>query len=90
MLDGVKNVFLTLLLTSEIDSFAATAAIQGMKHSPYLSDCVLADFFLFPHMKEAVAGQGTRAASKNLRKAQGGVTFTIAKKTFFTAAFRRW
>ena len=88
MLDGVKNVFLTLLLTSEIDSFAATAAIQGMKHSPYLSDCVLADFFLF--LKEAVAGQGTRAASKNLRKAQGGVTFTIAKKTFFTAAFRRW
>ena len=62
-------------------------AIQLMEHAPYYPDLAPADFFLFPKVKELLAG--TTIAGSGIKKAWKGVTRTITPAEF-TAAFRRW
>ncbi len=68
------------------DWFAARN-IQRLEHPPYSPDLAPADFFLFPLVKDKLAGR-TLAASK-IKTAWDGVTATIPKEAF-AAAFRRW
>ena len=62
-------------------------AIQRLEHPPYSPDLAPADFFLFPRVKEALAGHTLTADS--LKTAWDGVTATITKEAF-TAAFEKW
>ncbi len=68
------------------DWFAATA-VQRLEHPAYSPDLAPADFFLFPKVKEALAG--TTLTSRTIRATWDGVTAGIPKEAF-AAAFEKW
>ena len=68
------------------DWFAANA-IPLLEHPPYSPDVTPVDFFLFPKVKEALAGN--IIAADSVKNAWDGVTITIAKEAY-AAAFQRW
>ena len=61
--------------------------IQRLAHPPYSPDLAPADFFLFPHVKEQLAGLTLTA--DGVKTAWDGVVGKISKEAF-AAAFRRW
>ena len=61
--------------------------IQRLAHPPYWPDLAPADFFLFPHVKEQLAGLTLTA--DGVKTAWDGVVGKISKEAF-AAAFRRW
>jgi histone-lysine N-methyltransferase SETMAR len=70
-----------------VGEWFAARNIQVLEHPPYSPDLAPADFFLFPHVKEKLAGLTIPA--DGVKKAWDGVTATISKEAF-AAAFRRW
>jgi len=70
-----------------VKEWFAAHAIQVLEHPPYSPDLAPADFFLFPKVKELLAGK-TIAAS-DVKKEWEGVTRTIGVDEY-AAAFRRW
>ena len=70
-----------------VKNWFANHAIPVLEHPPYSPDLAPADFFLFPKVKELLAG--TNITADGIKQAWEGVTRTIAKEDF-TAAFRRW
>ena len=65
----------------------AARGIQMVDHAPYSSDLAPADFFLFPKMKEELAGR--HLTQDGFKMAWEGVTRTITTDDF-TAGFRQW
>ena len=70
-----------------VKEWFAAKAIRLLEHPPYLPDLVPADFFLFPRVKEALAGH--TLTSSSLKTAWDGVTADISKEVF-AAAFQSW
>jgi len=68
------------------DWFAANA-ISLLEHPPYSTDLPPAHIFLFPKVKELLAGNPITA--DGVKKAWNGMTGTIAKETY-AAAFQHW
>jgi hypothetical protein len=58
-----------------------------LQHPPYSPDLAQADFFLFPKVKEALAGQSLDRQS--LKRKWEGVTRSIAAEDFATV-FGQW
>jgi len=68
------------------DWFTANA-IPLLEYPHYSPDLTPADFFLFPKVKEALAG--ITIAADGVKNAWDGVTRTITKEAY-AAAFQRW
>jgi len=58
-------------------------AVQVLEHPPYSPYLSPADFLLFPHVKEHLAG--TTIATAGVKMAWEGVTSTIPKSAFANA-----
>lgn len=65
----------------------AAKAFKVIRHPPYSPDLAPADFFLFPKVKNALAG--VHLDDGELKKAWDGVTATIAAADWM-AAFNAW
>ena len=76
LLDGSLNSFLTFLLKSAIG--LPPSPFQCIENPPYLLELFLAYFFLFSHVKEALAEQ--KLTVDSLKSAWVGVTATAAKE----------
>lgn len=70
-----------------VKDFLAKKDIAVLEHPPYSPDLAPADFFLFPKIKEELAGRTLTRAT--FLTEWSGVVSTIAKDDF-AAAFRRW
>ena len=70
-----------------VRNWFADNAIPLLEHPAYSPDLAPADFFLFPKVKEALAG--ITIAADGVKNAWDGVTRTIAKEAY-AAAFQRW
>lgn len=70
-----------------VKNWFAAHSIPLLEHPPYSPDLAPADFFLFPKVKEMLAGHTLTAGG--VKTAWEGVTRTIAKEDYATA-FRRW
>lgn len=70
-----------------VDQWFATAAIPRLEHPPYSPDLAPADFFLFPRVKEGLAGRSFTAST--IKNAWDGVTASIPTDAF-AAAFEKW
>jgi len=72
---------------AKVRTWFAANAVEVIEHPPYSTDLAPANFFLFPKVKEGLAGH-TLAAS-GVKKALEGVTARISGDEFATA-FHRW
>jgi len=72
---------------AKVHTWIADNSIELLEHPLYSPDLAPADFFLFPKVKERLAGKSI--ASGGLKTAWEGVTSSISIEDFATA-FRRW
>ena len=70
-----------------VKNWFTTHSIPVLEHAPYSPYLAPADFFLFPKVKELLAGMNI--AADGVKTAWEGVTRTIAEEEY-AAAFRRW
>ncbi len=70
-----------------IQDWLTAHSVQVLRHTPYSPDLAPADFFLFRHMKNELAG--VSLDHNSLKKEWEGVTRRISADEFATA-FRRW
>ena len=85
-----KCVFLTVApvhTAASVKNWLAARGVQMVDHAPYSPDLAPADFFLFPKMKEELAGR--HLTQDGFKTAWEGVARTITANDF-AAAFRRW
>ena len=69
------------------DFLASKEGVQVLRHPPYSPDLAPCDFFLFPKMKNKLAGESM--SSETFHKMWFGVTATLIKDDF-TAAYQKW
>jgi len=74
-------------MAAKVQNWLAANAVQVLQHPPYSPDLAPADFFIFPLVKEHLAG--TTIAANGVKKAWEGVTSSIPKSAFANA-FQRW
>jgi [histone H3]-lysine36 N-dimethyltransferase SETMAR len=70
-----------------VKDFLAQKYIQMIDHPPYSPDLAPADFFLFPKIKNELAG--ISISQESFKRAWEGVVRTL-KKEDFSKAFQRW
>ena len=71
-----------------VQKWLADYAIQVLEHPPYSQDSVPADYFLFPRVKEMLAGR--RLTQETLKTAWDGVLRNISKEEFAAQNFLWW
>ena len=72
---------------ASVKNWLAARGVQMVDHAPYSPDLAPANFFLFPKMKEELAGR--YLTQDGFKTAWEGVARTITTDDF-AAAFRRW
>ena len=66
---------------------ASKEGVEVLRHPPYSPDLAPCDFFLFPKMKNKLAGE--LMSSETFSKMWFGVAATLTKDDF-TAAYQKW